>query len=617
MSFENSSAAPKRFTKTPENRTSPKREESMRAKRRFATMGLTAVLALTLTGPADAGILIQGWYWDSPIPDQNSEEWWDKLSRMAPQLRKWGVTGIWIPPGCKGGSGKYSSGYDVYDFYDLGSKDSQFTRPTKWGHKHNLLKFVATAHAVGMDVYFDIVPNHRSGGTERGFKYDPPGSEGPGRFPMSPQDFHHNGHGDWDEALAGLPDMAQEVPYVRDQLFAWIRWLDKQTGVDGYRVDAIKHMPPNFIEGLLWQVQDGMNQQRFTVGEYYDGNPGTLQYIVNATQRRCGVFDFTYFFELLSMAHGWGSYDMRGLRNHVYDDEKRVTFANNHDTFRRANGLHLYMRTDLAYAVLMASSGYPSVYWLDLFDENGEARDYLINLMWVNTFLAHGAQLERWADHDLYVMERDSNLLAGFNDAGHWRTEWVRTNFGPNQQLHDYGRHGVGDIWTNNDGYARISVPPGGYVMYGRLGHEGKVPGGGERRTTQEWEAASDMDRRPAGEYWANDPISFTSAKGQPITIDLYLEDPTVVAHVALFDAKGKRLNHARGQGQVSLNYGNPPADGWYQIKVGLEQTGQNKRSDFWCKVNYQGVPYGLGDRPYIPYDDFDVLPLIPSSVGP
>jgi len=67
------------------------------------------------------GVMLQAWYWDSPVGEP--EQWWDKLSRMAPQLREWGFTGLWIPPPCKGAGGGYSSGYDVYDYYDLGSKD--------------------------------------------------------------------------------------------------------------------------------------------------------------------------------------------------------------------------------------------------------------------------------------------------------------------------------------------------------------------------------------------------------------------------------------------------------------------------------------------------------------
>lgn len=581
------------------------------------SFAVTALLVAALVGRGHAqdvnGVMLQAWYWDSPTNDP--EEWWNKLSRLMPEFRRMGITGLWVPPPCKAAGGGFSSGYDVYDFYDLGSKDQRGTIPTKWGHKENLLKMVGIAHANGLDVYADIIVNHRAGGDQNGRSYQHlVGSEATGRFTMAPWDFHNGGQGDWDMDLAGLPDLAQGVPYVRDGLYAWMRWFDKQTGVDGYRIDAVKHMPPGFVEGLMYQVQEGMGKQSFAVGEYYDGNPNTLQWWVNSVNRRSSVQDFTLFFNLLEMAHGNGYFDMRRLRNRLHDEAKSVTFVNNHDTFRRANGLHLYQRAHLAYAVIMALPGYPCVYWQDLYDDNGDIRQWLVNLIWIHHHLARGNAIERWADGDLYVLEREGNLLAGFNDNGnHWRTEWVKTAFGPNRRLHDYAL-GVGDVWTNEHGYARISVPPGGYVMYGPDGMQGRMPDPPARRTRQEYEAAADMDMRPAGEWWS-EPTKFVAAQGKPVWVTVWFEDPSVVGHVAVFDDQGRRLNHARGQRQVYFPVMNPPKDGWYQVRVGLEQTGQNKRSRYWLQLDYEApkVDPGLAPRT----QTFDLLPLARTSTGP
>ena len=75
---------------------------------------------------------------------------------------------------------------------------------------------------------------------------------------------------------------------------------------------------------------------------------------------------------------------------------------------------------------------------------------------------------------------------------------------------------GVGDVWTNDQGWARISVPPSGYVMYGRTHHQGTVPNNPARRTRQEYEAAADMDMRPAGEWWG-EPIKFAAEANEEI----------------------------------------------------------------------------------------------------
>ena len=568
-------------------------------------LNLVALLALSIAAPAAAsandvsGVILQAWYWDSPVGAQ--EQWWNKLSRMMPRLRSMGITALWIPPPTKAAGGGYSSGYDLYDFYDLGSKDQRGTVPTKWGTKENLLKLIAIAHANGLDVYSDIVVNHRAGGDSGGYSYQNlVGSETTGRLTMAPWDFHpKDWHGDVYEAVGGMPDIAQGVPYVRDELYKWIRWFDKQTGVDGYRIDAVKHMTPEFIEGMMWQVQEGMNKSSFAVGELYDGNPNTLGWWVNAAGRRSSVFDFTSFFELLSMAHGNGYYDMRQLRTRFYDYEKSVTFCNNHDTFRRANGLHLYQRSNLAHAWIMAAAGYPSVYWLDLFEEGTEdSRYWMENLIWIHHHLAKGNQIERWADQDLMVIEREGNLLAGFNDnTTEWRAAWVRTGFGPNVRLHDYAL-GVGDVWTNEHGYARIAVPPSGYVMYGRDGMQGKQPNPPARRTRQEFEGAPDMDMRPAYETWS-DPVRFVSEQGQPMWITAWFKDPTLTGHVALFDDQGNLVQHADGKGQVSFSVQNPAKAGWYQVRVALEQTAQGtNRSNYWLELDYQGPKTDPGAAP-------------------
>ena len=585
---------------------------------RSLTIGLTLMAALTSATPARgeevSGVMLQAWYWDSPL---DGGQWWRRLTTLMPQLRRWGITSLWVPPPTKAAGGGYSSGYDLYDFYDLGSKDQRGTIPTKWGTKAEFLATVAAAHANGIDVYADIVVNHRSGGDQGGYAYQHlVGSEATGRFTMAPWDFHPRGwHGDWYEAVGGLPDIAQEVPYVRDGLFRWIRWFDQQTGVDGYRIDAVKHMKPEFVEGMLWQLQGALGRDRFAVGEFYDGNPNTLQWWVNAVQRRSSVFDFSLFFQLLSMAHGNGYYDMRGLRSRFWDERKSVTFCNNHDTYRRANGLHLFMRSNLAHAFMLASSGYPSVYWLDLFDDAGNPRDWMLNLIWIHGQMAKGSQIERWADDDLYVLEREGNLLAGFNDnTRDWKSAWVRTGFGANVRLHDYAGD-VGDVWTNEHGWARVAVPPNGYVMYGRDGQQGNRPNPPARRTRQEYEAAPDMDLAPAHERWG-EPIPFAAEQDQPIWVTCYLEDQDAVAHVAVFDAQGNRLNHARGKGQVFFPIRQPPRAGWYQVRVGLEQTGQNKTSRYWLELDYQG-PRDVDPGPPPRTTQWDLLPLAPTSTGP
>jgi alpha-amylase len=80
------------------------------------------------------GVLLQGFFFGSgriagvPSPldgDPKIPFWWDHLATQANDLRRAGFSAIWLPPPQKGASGSFSSGYDVFDDYDLGDKDQK------------------------------------------------------------------------------------------------------------------------------------------------------------------------------------------------------------------------------------------------------------------------------------------------------------------------------------------------------------------------------------------------------------------------------------------------------------------------------------------------------------
>lgn len=43
--------------------------------------------------------------------------------------------------------------------------------------------------------------------------------------------------------IKGLPDLNQTVPYVAETLHKWMAWIRDEFQIDGFRVDAAKHMP--------------------------------------------------------------------------------------------------------------------------------------------------------------------------------------------------------------------------------------------------------------------------------------------------------------------------------------------------------------------------------------
>jgi len=78
--------------------------------------------------------LIQFFHWHYPAGGRL----WNHFSDETSYLSRLGITGAWLPPPYKGGTGASSVGYDVYDIFDLGEFDQQGTIATKYGTREEL-----------------------------------------------------------------------------------------------------------------------------------------------------------------------------------------------------------------------------------------------------------------------------------------------------------------------------------------------------------------------------------------------------------------------------------------------------------------------------------------------
>lgn len=148
---------------------------------------------------------------------------WAEITEKMPELAEAGYESLWLPPPKKA-SGGLSVGYDVWDRFDLGSKDQRGTVSTRYGTEAELLELVKVAHRFGIRVYFDNIMNHNAFETP-GFNEFVPEDVYPG---FLPGDFHLRVQGDgtyrkWDNTrdwndewqvlnlgLSDLIDIAQE-----------------------------------------------------------------------------------------------------------------------------------------------------------------------------------------------------------------------------------------------------------------------------------------------------------------------------------------------------------------------------------------------------------------------
>ena len=104
------------------------------------------------------GTMMQYFEWELP-----SGILWKQAAEKAGELAGDGITAVWLPPAYKGSGGADDVGYAVYDLYDLGEFGQKGSVATKYGTKEEYLRAVDALHAAGLQVYADIVLDHKMG----------------------------------------------------------------------------------------------------------------------------------------------------------------------------------------------------------------------------------------------------------------------------------------------------------------------------------------------------------------------------------------------------------------------------------------------------------------------
>ncbi|MHB2015420.1 MAG: alpha-amylase family glycosyl hydrolase [Candidatus Xenobia bacterium] len=184
---------------------------------------------------------------------------WQGLINHLDKLADLGVTTLWISPVTQNDEefdGK--AGYHGYWPHDFRKPEPHF------GDMAKLQELVEKAHQKGIKVLIDVVLNHTG--------YNHPWTRDPSKYPW----FHHNGVGEVEGSLWGLPDLAQENPDVAHYLIDTSKWWADQTKADGFRLDAVKHMPKDFEKQFADSLHQKEGNNFFLVGEVYDYSTQTV-----------------------------------------------------------------------------------------------------------------------------------------------------------------------------------------------------------------------------------------------------------------------------------------------------------------------------------------------------
>ncbi|KAJ8519583.1 hypothetical protein ONZ45_g3490 [Pleurotus djamor] len=222
-----------------------------------------------------------------------------------------------------------------------------YTLTSKRGNRNQFSNMIAACHAAGVKVIADTLFNHMAGidsGTGVGgssfshYNY-------PGIYQV--QDFHHCGleagdnivnYGSRAEVqtcqLVNLADLATDTEYVRGRLAAYANDL-RSLGVDGFRLDAAKHIASADLANILSRV----NGPFYVTQEVIFGAGEAVQpseYVGNGD-----VQEFRYTSELKNTFLGGGISSLQNLDNRGWVAGSGANvFVANHDTERNGGSLN-------------------------------------------------------------------------------------------------------------------------------------------------------------------------------------------------------------------------------------------------------------------------------------
>ena len=371
-------------------------------------------------------VMMQAFEWDTPADGG----YYKFLKENAKKIKDAGIDALWLPPMCKGG-GDQDVGYGIYDLWDLGEFDQKGTVRTKYGTKKELLEAIDELHKNEIKVYADVVLNHKGNADfeeefmarmvdqnnrEKDVSEDMKikawtGFDFPGRagkysdfvwhyYHFTGVDYDANtdtkaifrvlGDGKyWDEGVSDEKgnfdylmnaDIDHSHPEVREEIFKWVDWFMEETGVDGFRYDALKHISDEFIYELSKHIMDVKKDDFYLFGEYWQYDEGQIDGYLDDTDWKIDLFDVPLHFHMQEASKSNGNYDMRNIFNNTIVKNhplQAVTFVDNHDS-QPGQSLDSWVEDwfkEIAYSlILFRKDGYPCIFAGDYYGLKGEIK---------------------------------------------------------------------------------------------------------------------------------------------------------------------------------------------------------------------------------------------------
>ena len=287
-----------------------------------------------------------------------------------------GITGIWLMPIFPSPS---YHGYDVTDYYDINPE---------YGTMEDFTQLLTEAHARGIRVIIDLVINHTSSEHPWFLQAADPSSPyhdwyiwsdtNPGYTGSWGQQVWFPFHGSYyyGSFTSTMPDLNYTNPEVTAQMQDVAAFWLEDIGVDGFRMDAAKHL---IEEGIIQANSDSthawwkdfrsfykqVSPSALVVGEVWDDTWITAQYLQGDELDLS--FEFSLADAMIRSANGGLSEAVSNQMNRSYSqipDLQFATFLANHDQDRVFSQLgENEDKMALAASLLLTSPGVPFIYY--------------------------------------------------------------------------------------------------------------------------------------------------------------------------------------------------------------------------------------------------------------
>lgn len=318
-----------------------------------------------------------------------------------------GITGLWLMPIHPSPS---YHGYDVTNFYAVNPE---------YGSMEDFKNLLSEAHRRGIHVIIDLVLNHTS--IRHPFFQDAL------RGPDSPYyDWYvwsDSGGTNWHPTsdpsryyfglfCACMPDLNYRNQKVTSQMENVVRFWLEDVGVDGFRVDAARHLieegdktentpaTHDWFRQNFFPAYKSFNPEAYTVGEVYGA--GAVMVRSYTGDQMDQVFNFEMASGFVNSAGGGSNSGITSALKFSLEDMPDfnfATFLTNHDQNRVMSVLNGNVEeAKLAAALMLTSPGTPYIYYGEEIGMQGKKPDEDIRLpmQWTNRDHAGFTTGEPW-----------------------------------------------------------------------------------------------------------------------------------------------------------------------------------------------------------------------------